>query len=35
MRQVPELICPTTTAEYFSREDWTGEIIMKSLKKSV
>jgi hypothetical protein len=33
MAGVVNPICPTVKAEYFSRDDWTGGITMKSLKK--
>jgi hypothetical protein len=29
-----KLICPTATAEYFRKRDWTGQITLKGLDKS-
>jgi len=27
------MICPTGIADYFSSEDWTGQITLKSFRK--
>jgi len=32
-RKEVELICPTAQAQYFSHEDWTTQISLKSLSK--
>ncbi len=32
--RVVDLICPTPKAKYFCKQDWTGQITLKSLNKS-
>jgi hypothetical protein len=34
-RELVVMICPTSKAEYFSREYWTGQISLMSLRKIV